>query len=95
MDIIKRFFVHSDYKLLTIDIALCYFDQTPLTALSSINQRLGHLFGKARQGRHILIKFHPILYLARKQVLTKIWNSQNGIHWNLNPILRNVELPKI
>ena len=28
-------------------------------------------------------------------VVTKMWNSQNGIHWNLNPILWNLELPKM
>ena len=47
-----------------------------------------------RQGAprtNISIKFRSILYLARIRVVTKIWNLQNGIHWNLNPILWNVE----
>ena len=28
-------------------------------------------------------------------VFTQMWNPQNGIHWNLNPIFWNVELPKM
>ena len=28
-------------------------------------------------------------------VVTKMWNPQNGIHWNLNAILWNAELPKM
>ena len=28
-------------------------------------------------------------------VVTKMWNPQNGNHWNLNQILWNVELPKM
>ena len=31
----------------------------------------------------------------RFKVVTKMWNPQNGFHWNLNPILWNVELPKM